>query len=254
MSTQDTKLSLMSLYEVGAHRGNKKSRLNPRLKDKVYGVENGLSIIDLVETKKSIEKITSFLNELGRKRKQLLIVGTSKHLINITSDTSARFNNGPMPYVNYRWLGGTLTNWSTIKKTLDSLNKLRSIEADETFLKKLSKNEQLGIKREKIKLEKFFAGLVSLKSNKPGAVLVLDALNNPIAIREAETMKIPVIALTNTGTVSLPVDVSYTCVANINSIKTMGLLLDKFVEAYNSGAQSFVKEQEENKQKGDQKK
>jgi small subunit ribosomal protein S2 len=245
MSTQDNQISLMSLYEVGAHRGNKKSRLNPRLKKRVYGVDNGLSIIDLVQTKKSIDNITDFLKELGRKRRQILVVGTSKHLVNITADTTNLFKNGPMPYVNYRWLGGTLTNWSTIKKTLDSLNKLRSMEKDETFLHKLSKNEQLSIKREKIKLEKFFAGLVSLKSNKPGAVMVLDAPNNPIAIQEAEKMNIPVIALTNTGTVSLPENISYTVVANINSLKTMNLLLAKFVDAYNSGATEIVKEQEE---------
>ena len=237
----------MSLYEVGAHRGNKKSRLNPRLKKRVYSVENGLSIIDLVETKKSIDNITDFLAALGKKRKQILVVGTAKHLTNVTEETAGRFKNGPMPYVNYRWLGGTLTNWSTVKKTLERLNKLRSIEADESFLGKLSKNEQLGIKREKLKLERFFAGLVSLKSNKPGAVLVLDAPNNPIAIQEAEKMNLPVIALTNTGTVSLPEDLRYTIVANINSLKTMNLLLDKFVEAYNNGAEQFVREQEEQK-------
>lgn len=249
MSTKDSKLSLMSLYEVGAHRGNKKSRLNPRLKDKVYGVENGLSIIDLVETTKSIEKITDFLATLGKKRRQILVVGTAKHLTEVTQKTAERFKNGPMPYVNYRWLGGTLTNWSTVKKTLERLNKLRSIEADESFLQKLSKNEQLGIKREKVKLERFFAGLTSLKNNRPGAVLILDAPNNPIAIQEAEKMNIPVIAMTNTGTVSLPENIGYTVVANINSLKTMNLLLDQFIGAYNSGAEQLVREQEEQKKK-----
>ncbi len=247
MSKQDTALSLMNLYEVGAHRGNKKSRLNPRLKERVYGVENGLSIIDLVETRKSITGISDFLTALGRKNRQALIVGTSKHLTQTTAEFAEKFNNGPMPFVNYRWLGGTLTNWSTVKKTLDTLNKLRSMESDEKFLNKLSKNEQLGIKREKVKLEKFFAGLVSLKNNKPGALIVLDAPNNPIAIKEAELMNVPVIALTNTGTVSLPLDVSYTVVANINSTKTMKLLLNTFVDAYNKGAQEIVKEQEEKK-------
>lgn len=247
MSKQDTTLSLMNLYEVGAHRGNKKSRLNPRLKERVYGVENGLSIIDLVETRRSITRISEYLTALGRKNRQILVVGTSKHLTQITEEFAGKFQNGQMPFVNYRWLGGTLTNWSTVKKTLDTLNKLRSMESDEAFLNKLSKNEQLGIKREKVKLEKFFAGLVSLKNNKPGAIIVLDAPNNPIAIKEAELMKVPVIALTNTGTVSLPEDVSYTVVANINSTKTMKLLQNTFADAYNNGVSEMVKEQQEKK-------
>ncbi|NJK71592.1 MAG: 30S ribosomal protein S2 [Thermales bacterium] len=151
------------------------------------------------------------------------------------------FKADGMPYVNHRWLGGTLTNWSTIKKTLNTLEKLRNIEEDEEFLSKLSKNERLSIKRKREKIERFFAGLTNLKNNRPAALLVLDTPENDIAIKEAEVMNIPVIALTNTSTTSLPVSLDNTIVCNINSIKAIELIMGKFVEFYNIGLADSLK-------------
>lgn len=225
----------MSLFEVGAHRGNRKSKLNPKLKNRVYGYSNGLCLINLVETLAALDRSNDLLYKLGQKRKQVLVVGTSKHLKDLVPEFSQDFENSAMPYVNNRWLGGTLTNWSTIKKTLKTLEKLESIESNKEFFGKLARNEQLNVHRRKEKIAKFFQGLVNLKNNRPGAIIVLDAASNPIAIQEADNMGIPVIALTNTGSLALPENLKYTVVCNINSINTVKALVDNMIESYNAG-------------------
>jgi len=225
----------MSLFEAGTHRGNKKSRLNPKLKTKIYGVSGGISLINLAETKNSIEIASELMYKLGQKKKQILVVGTSKHIKEFTPELSRLFSGPEMPYINNRWLGGTLTNWSTIKKTLKSLEKLENIESNKEFFGRLARNEQLNVVRKKEKINRFFAGLVNLKSNKPGAILVLDAANNPIAIQEADCMNIPVITLTNTNTLTLPENLNYTVVCNVNSINTIKLITSTLIESYNDG-------------------
>jgi small subunit ribosomal protein S2 len=237
-------ISLMSLFEVGAHRGNKKSKLNPRLKSAVFGTDKGITLIDLAQTKNSLETVCQFLFKTGSKKRQVLLIGTSRHLTKEVEEYSKMFKPNQMPYVNHRWLGGTLTNWSTIKKTLGTLEKLRNIENDEEFLNKLSKNERLSIGRKKVKIEKFFAGLTYLKSNRPEAVIVLDTPENEIAIREAEVMNIPVISLTNTATISLPKDLKYNIVCNISSLKAVNLMMLKLIEAYNDGFSESLKIEE----------
>jgi small subunit ribosomal protein S2 len=248
MSNQNTnQLSLMSLFQVGAHRGNKKSKLNPRLKSKVFGYDKGLCLINLVDTKNSLESASQLLYKLGQKNKQLLIVGTSKHLKELTVNFAKSFVSA-MPYVDTRWPGGTLTNYATIKKTLKALEKLQNIESNEEFFDKISKNQQLEIIREKEKKEKIFSGLVNLKNNRPGAVLVLDASENSIAIKEAEAMSIPVIALTNTSTITLPKNLDYTILCNIHSIDAIKLILDELTTSYNNGSAVIIDSIEENKE------
>jgi len=239
MSTQN-QISLMSLFEVGAHRGNRKSRSNPILKPYLYGVSSGICLIDLAKTKSTIERTEEFMYKLGQKKRQILVVGTSKHLAEITPEYAGKFSNGGMPYVNNRWLGGLLTNWATIKKTLKNKAKLEKVKADEEFFHKLARNEQLRIDRELAKLEATFGGLANLKSNRPGAVLVIDALHDPVSIREAQTMSSPIIALTNTSSQVLPKNLKNTIVCNTNSINTLKLVLNRLVDAYNKGLSDGV--------------
>jgi small subunit ribosomal protein S2 len=233
-------ISLMSLFEVGAHRGNRKSKLNPKLKPRVYGFSNSLCLINLVETNNSIDACSDFLYKLGQKRKQVLIVGTSKHIKDMVPEFAAQFENGQMPYVDNRWLGGTLSNWSTIKKTLKTLEKLENIESNKEFFAKLARNEQLNITRKKNKISKLFKGLVNLKNNRPGAILILDANSNDITIKESDSIKVPVIALSNTNTLTLPQDLKHTIVTNTNSINGIKLILDKLVQSYNDGLSAGI--------------
>jgi small subunit ribosomal protein S2 len=227
-------LSLMSLFETGAHRGNRRSKLNPRLKSKVYGFSKGLCLVDLAQTNDAIDVSAQVLNNLGSKKRQVLVVGTSKHISPLVQATASKFNLA-MPYVNNRWLGGTLTNWSTVRKTLKNKEKLEKIVAKEEFFSKLPRNEQLGIERELEKLRSIFDGLVNLKTNRPGAVIVLDSDENEVTIKEAQKLGIPVIAITNTSTVFLPSNLKTTICLNTNSIKAVNLVLEKLVESYNLG-------------------
>lgn len=232
-------ISLMSLFKVGAHRGNRKSKSNPRLKGRIYGYSRGLALINLVETKNTLDEVSLFLRKLGEKKRQVLIVGTSKHIQDLTKSFASQFVNSSAPYVNSRWLGGTLTNWTTVKRTLKTLEKFNNMIENKEFYSKLSKNEQLAIVRKRNKINKFFEGLVDLRSNKPGAVIVLDANKNDIAIKEAESARIPVIALTNTNTITLPKDLSHTIVCNINSTKAVDLILSELAQSYNEGYTSI---------------
>jgi len=241
MSTYEpSAVSLMSLYKVGAHRGNRKTRLNPRLKNRIYGFKQDLCLIDLAKTQDSLVAAQKLLYTLGSRKKQVLIVGTSKYARMSVPKYAAAFSTGPMPYVNSRWLGGTVTNWQTIKKTLKTLEKLKKIIENEEFFNKLSKNERLNVVRRHEKISKFFAGLSYLKSNCPGAVIVLNASDDPIAIQEADVSGIPVIALSNTSTLSLPKDLSYTIIMNNHSIKAVDLVAEQLIEAYNKGSENQV--------------
>jgi small subunit ribosomal protein S2 len=244
-------LSLANLYQLGAHRGNSKSKINPKLKKRVIMNSSDVCTIDLVSTIDSIAKVKELFSKLGRSKKQILVIGTSNHINNKVVDIAKTFNNGEMPYVNVRWLGGTLTNWLTVKKSLKVLEKNESIKSDEKFFSTLARNEQLSISRQIVKMGKFFDGLKSLKTNRPGAVLVLDAANNDIAIKEAELIGCPVVAITNTYITYLPKKLEYTILMNNNSISALDFVVKELVDSYNQGlvAAQEVKTETETKPK-----
>jgi small subunit ribosomal protein S2 len=229
------KISLMSLYEAGAHRGSHKSRINPKLKTKIHKVDNNsLCVIDLVQTIETLEKAAELIFSAGKKKKQILIVGTSKYIASFAKEFAEMFSQ-PMPYVNYRWLGGQLTNWGTVKKTLKEIDKLEAIINNTEFYNKLSRNEQLSKSREYTKKMNLFAGIRNLKSNKPGVVIVLDPKKNKTAILEAETNKVPVICLTNLNTVLLPQDLTTTVTFNNTSLNAVRLIATELLDNYNQG-------------------
>jgi small subunit ribosomal protein S2 len=227
-------LSLMSMFEVGAHRGNRRSKLNPRLRSKVYGFSKGMALVDLAQTTSNIEEACKIIQTAGSKRRQILVVGTSKHISPLVQN-AVKIATMPTPYVNNRWLGGLLTNWATIRKTLKAKEKNEKIVAKEDFFAKLPRNEQLGIQRELDKLRAIFDGLVNLKSNKPGVVIVFDSDENKVAIQEATKLNIPVVIVTHTSSVFLPQNHASTILMNTNSIKAVELVLAKFMDVYNQG-------------------
>jgi small subunit ribosomal protein S2 len=232
-------ISLMNLFEVGAHRGNSRSQMNPKLKSRIYGYQQGLCVIDLTETIASLEKVTTLLKKQGERRKQILLVGTSRYLESKTAKYAGQFGSGS-PYVNNRWLGGTITNWSTVRKTLKNLEKLENIQDNTEFFNKLARNEQLNVAKEQARMEKFFGGLKTLKNNRPGAVLILDTAANPVAIKEAEAMNVPVIALTNTTVPYLPQNLAHTVLFNNHSLNALDMVMGELASAYNKGLESQV--------------
>jgi small subunit ribosomal protein S2 len=233
MTTQQ--LSLMNLHTAGAHRGNHKSRCNSRLKSYIHTLEtqSGLAIIDLNKTIDSIETVKALLNKLGQKKRQILIVGTSKYICEYTKELSGQFGV-KMPFVNKRWPGGTLTNWGTINKSRKQLEKLENIVKNTEFFNKLSRNEQLSLDRQRIKMDQIFSGLKDMRNNKPGAVIILDVKNHT-AILEAQALNIPVVLLTNLNSVLLPKSLQHTIVFNNTSRNAVKLITEQLVESYNAG-------------------
>lgn len=243
-SDQSNTISLINLHKVGAHRGGKKSSLNPKLKPFVYGYNNGLCLIDLTKSSDSLKQVEDLARKLGTKKRQILLVSTSKHLKKIVSDYANQFSTGVMPFVNSRWLGGSLTNWLTIKKTLKLLDNLTKIIDNEEFYKKLTKNEQLNTVRKRDKIFKFFEGLVHLRHSSPGAIIVLNSNDDPIAIAEAEKKGIPVISFSSTSTKHLPKSLDHHIVTNVYSVNAIKLFMNRIISAYNEGVQIGVAQQQ----------
>jgi small subunit ribosomal protein S2 len=234
-------LSLMNLFESGAHRGSKKRYVNPALKGRIFSYQNGIAIVDLAETTNYLVSAAELMKKIGFSKKSVLVVGTSPAISDYVPEVCKMFKSGEQPYINHRWLGGTLTNWSTIRKTLKTLDKTRSIIENAEFFDKLARNEQLRLQREEIKIARSFGGLTTLKSNRPGAVLILDADRNQNAIREADVMGIPVIAFGTTSMQVLSKKSNYTIVFNTHSKNALELLTKYLVDAYNTGLEEGIK-------------
>jgi small subunit ribosomal protein S2 len=241
-------LSLMDLYKIGAHRGNHKSRVNPKLKKYIHEFDSkSLAVIDLPKTIQQIEKIAEFFYKLGSRKKQIFIVGTSKYLKEQVPALASKIKGSPTPYVNSRWLGGTATNWSTVKKTLKTLEKLEDIIKNEKFFDKLSRNEQLQVTREYNKKEVLFGGLKHLKSNRPGAILVLDAQKNYTTIIEAQTINVPVVVFGNTNTQVLPKNMDNFVLFNNASLEAVQFISGILIDSYNEGLENALIAKEETK-------
>ncbi len=231
-----TAISLIDLFKRGCHKGRSKSKTFPKMSQYIFGYSQGMSIIDLVKTKDNLDKTLDFVYKLGETNRQILIVGTSKHISDLVVSYSAKMGTG-MPFVSWRWLGGTLTNWDTIKKTLKTLSKFKALRDDKDEIATLKKKERLSINRKIEKLELIFGGLVNLKNNRPAAILVLDPTKDDLAVKEAGG--IPVIGLANTN--ENPLGVDYLIPSNTYSRAFVDFFLEKVAESYNAGQEARVK-------------
>ena len=231
-----TAISLIDLFKRGCHKGRSKSKTFPKMTQFIYGFSQGMSIIDLVKTKDSLDKTLEFVYKLGETNRQILVVGTSRHISDLVVSYSAKIGTG-MPFVSWRWLGGTLTNWDTIKKTLKTLSKLKALRDDKDEFGSLKKKERLSIDRKIQKLELIFGGLSILKNNRPAAILVLDPTKDDLAVKEAGG--IPVIGLANTN--ENPEGINYLIPSNTYSRAFVDFFLEKVASSYNDGQESRAK-------------
>jgi len=231
-----TVISLIDLFKRGCHKGRSKSKTFPKMSKYIYGYNQGMSIIDLVQTKEAIDKALDFVYKLGENNRQILVVGTSKHISDLVVSYSSKMGAG-LPFVSWRWLGGTLTNWDTIRKTLKTLSKLKALRDDKEEFSTLKKKERLSIDRKIQKLELIFGGLSILKNNRPAAILVLDPTKDDLAIKEAGD--IPVIGIANTS--ENPSGIDYLVPANTFSRAFVDFFLEKVAESYNFGLESRAK-------------
>ncbi len=231
-------ISMKQLLEAGVHFGHQTRRWNPKMAEYIFTERNGIYIIDLQKTVKKVEEAYNFLRELAEEGKDVLFVGTKKQAQESIESEAKRAG---VFYVNQRWLGGTLTNFKTISKSIAKLRKLEKMEEDGTF-DVLPKKEVIKLKAERDKLEKFLGGIRDMK-DLPGAIFVIDPRKEKNAILEAKKLGIPVVAIVDTN--CDPDEVDYVIPGNDDAIRAVKLLTSKMADAIIEGRQGEQFESQE---------
>ena len=219
---------MKQLLEAGVHFGHQTRRWNPKMATYIYTERNGIYIIDLQKTVKKLEEAYNFVRELGEKGETLLFVGTKKQAQEAIKEEASRVG---MYYVNARWLGGMLTNMSTIRKSIERLSYLEGIEKTPEF-KSMSKKELAALDRERQKLERNLQGIRNM-GGAPDAMVAIGADHEDIAIREAHRLNIPVCVLVDTN--ADPKEIDFPIPGNDDAVRSIRLVLDCIVKAINEG-------------------
>ena len=238
-------ISMKQLLEAGVHFGHQTRRWNPKMKQYIFTERNGIYIIDLQMTVKKIEEAYYFIRDLAAQDKTILFVGTKKQAQESIEQEAKRCE---MFYVNQRWLGGMLTNWKTIQTRIARLKKIDQMEANGDF-DLLPKKEVIGLMNEREKLEKNLGGIKEMKKL-PAALFVVDPRKEHIAIAEARSLGIPIVAIIDTN--CDPDEVDYPIPGNDDAIRAVKLIAAKMADAVLEGKQgeqmtdAAVEETEEN--------
>ena len=231
-------VAMKQLLEAGVHFGHQTKRWDPKMAEYIYQARNGIHIIDLQKTSKKIDEAYKFMKDVAEEGKTILFVGTKKQAQECVKDAAIKSN---MFYVDQRWLGGMLTNFKTIRKRIERLNKLEEMENDGTF-DVLPKKEVATLKNEKEKLEKNLGGIRDMKEM-PGAMFVVDPKNERIAVLEAKKLNIPIIGLVDTN--CNPEDVDYPIPGNDDAIRAVKLITDVMANAIIEGRQGEALDNEQ---------
>jgi ribosomal protein S2, bacterial type len=221
---------MKQLLEAGVHFGHQTRRWNPKMKQYIFTERNGIYIIDLQMTVKKIEEAYYFIRDLAAQDKTILFVGTKKQAQESIEQEAKRCE---MFYVNQRWLGGMLTNWKTIQTRIARLKKIDQMEANGDF-DLLPKKEVIGLLNEREKLEKNLGGIKEMKKL-PAALFVVDPRKEHIAIAEARSLGIPIVAIIDTN--CDPDEVDYPIPGNDDAIRAVKLIAAKMADAVLEGKQ-----------------
>lgn len=221
-------ISMKQLLEAGVHFGHQTRRWNPKMAKYIFAERNGIYIIDLQKTVKMLEEAYQFVRNLVADGGKILFVGTKKQAQDSIRDEAERCG---MYYINHRWLGGTLTNFATIKKRMERLHQLEEMETDGTF-DVLPKKEVILLRKEKERLTKFLGGIKEMKQL-PDAVYIVDPRKERIAIAEARKLEIPIIAIVDTN--CDPDEVDYVIPGNDDAIRAVKLITSKMADAVLEG-------------------
>lgn len=221
---------MKQLLEAGVHFGHQTRRWNPKMKPYIFTERNGIYIIDLQKTVKKVNEAYEYVRDLAAKGGKILFVGTKKQAQETVYEEATRAG---MFYVNERWLGGTLTNFKTIRKSIGRLKEIEKMEEDGTF-EVLPKKEVVTLLREKARLEKFLGGIKEMKKL-PDAIFVIDPRKERIAIAEARKLNIPIIGIVDTN--CDPDEIDYVIPANDDAIRAVRLLTSTMADAVLEGKQ-----------------
>lgn len=217
-------ITMKQLLEAGVHFGHQTRRWNPKMKPYLFGARNGIYIIDLQKTVRLFKRAYNFVQEIVSKGESVLFVGTKKQAQDAIYEEAAR---GGQFYVNQRWLGGMLTNFSTIRKSVERLNSISALleKADET---NFTKRELAMLQRKYEKLNKNLAGVREMRKL-PGALFIVDPKNENIAVQEARKLKIPIVAIVDSN--CDPDEVDYVIPGNDDAIRAIRLFAAKIADA-----------------------
>ena len=223
-------VAMKQLLEAGVHFGHQTRRWDPRMAEYIYQARNGIHIIDLQKTSKKLDEAYDFVKEASAEGKNILFVGTKKQAQECVKEAAEKSG---MFYVNQRWLGGTLTNFQTIRKRINRLTELENMENDGTF-EVLPKKEVVLLNKEKAKLEKNLGGIKEMVQL-PDVLFVIDPKKEHIAILEARKLNIPIVGLVDTN--CDPNDVDYVIPGNDDAIRAVKLIADTIANAVIEGRQ-----------------
>jgi len=221
-------VTMKELLEAGVHFGHQTKRWNPKMKKYLFGERNGIYIIDLQKTLNKFQQAYDFVRQIGASGGEVLFVGTKKQAAESIAEETRRCG---MFFVNRRWMGGMLTNFQTIRKSIDRLHQLEVMKEDGTFAK-LPKKEVLKLEREMAKLEFSLSGIKEM-SGLPRAVFIIDPRKERIAVQEARRLGIPVVAVVDTN--CDPDEIDYPIPGNDDAIRAIRLMASKMADAVIEG-------------------
>ena len=238
-------VTMKELLEAGVHFGHQTKRWNPKMKPYIFGARNGIYIVDLQKTVRMFKTAYDFIIDTAASGKSVLFVGTKKQAREAIYEEA---NRCEMFYVHNRWLGGMLTNFQTIKKSIDRLNYLNQIELDGT-IELFPKKERLKMGKERTKLDSTLGGIRSM-GKLPGAMFVIDPKNESIAIREARRLNIPIVAIVDTN--CDPDEVDYIIPGNDDAIRAIRLVSSRMADACIEGQKRFKEKKQAEVDKADE--
>jgi len=223
---------MKELLEAGVHFGHQTKRWNPKMKEYIFGERNGIYIIDLQKTLKMFKEASKFVTDLTATGKLVLFVGTKRQAQDAVAEEATRAG---MPYINSRWLGGLLTNWVTVQKSVKRLQELDEMSTDGRF-ELMTKKEVIKLERERKHLNTNLAGIKNMR-RLPDALFVIDSNNEAIAVAEARKLGIPVVAVVDTN--CDPTVVDYVIPGNDDALRAIRLFTTKIADSAFEGVQAI---------------
>ena len=235
-------INYKDLLDAGVHFGHLTRKWNPKMAPYIFMEKNGIHIIDLNKTLASLEEASNAIKQIVRSGKKVMFVATKKQAQDIVTEEAKRLK---MPYVTERWLGGMLTNFATIRKSLKKMSGIEKMMKEESYTN-LAKRERLMITREKEKMENILGGIAD-QSRLPAALFIVDIKREHIAVKEAQKLNIPVFAMVDTN--SDPTQIEYPIPANDDAFKSISLIVKTFGKAIEEAMMERKQDKEEAKLK-----
>lgn len=227
-ATKTTEFNLQEMLELGCHFGHKASKWHPQMAEYVYGVKDGIHLFDLPKVAELLKEACDYVYKLAKEGKTLLLVGTKKQARDVIKEAAL---DASCFYINARWMGGMLTNWPQVSKSIKRMEEIRDGLATDKY-KGYTKYERVQLEKEQIKLERFFGGLKGLK-DKPDCIFVIDPKKERITVAEANNMNIPVMALIDSD--SDPRPVQFVLPGNDDAVKSINFFVEQITAAYKAG-------------------